>query len=63
MKMTIIELRKITANDGYVLTNGEIYSKEIYLGVNDSPDNWHEITEEEYAEILKEKEYEVPEEV
>lgn len=45
------ELRKITANVGKVLTNGEVYSKEIYLGVNDSPENWWEITDEEYAEI------------
>lgn len=56
MKMTTIELRKLTATDGYVLTNGEAYGKEIYLGVNDSPDNWHEITDEEYAEVLKAEE-------
>lgn len=39
------------ADDGKVLTNGEAYSSvggEIYLGVNDSVENWHEITEEEY---------------
>lgn len=56
MKITTIELRKLTATEGYVLTNGEAYGKEIYLGVNDSPDNWHEITEEEYAEVLKAEE-------
>lgn len=44
------------ASDGFVLTNGEVYGKIIYLGVNDSPDNWHEITEEEYAEIVAEQE-------
>lgn len=59
MEMTTIELRKLTATDGYVLTNGEAYSKEVYLGVNDSPDNWHEITEEEFAEVLKAEESEV----
>lgn len=26
-----------------ILTNGEIYSDKVYLGVNDSPENWHEI--------------------
>ena len=56
MEITTIELRKLTATDGYVLTNGKVYSKEIYLGVNDKADNWHEITEEEYAEILKAEE-------
>ena len=52
IKETITRI-KLTANDGYILTNGEVYGKEIYLGVNDSPNNWHEITEEEYAEVLK----------
>ena len=59
MEMTTIELRKLTATEGYVLTNGETYSKEIYLGVNDKADNWHEITDEEYAEVLKAEESEV----
>ena len=56
MKKTTIELIKITASEGMMFTNGETYSKEIYLGCNDSPDNWHEITDAEYAEILKEEE-------
>lgn len=46
----------ITASEGMVLTNGEAYGKDVYLGVNDSPDNWWEITEEEYAEILRTQE-------
>ena len=50
MKLETIEIKKITASKGKVLTNGETYSTEIYLGVNDSPDNWHEITETEYEE-------------
>ena len=56
MKKETITRIKLTANDGYILTNGEVYGKEIYLGVNDSADNWHEITEKEYAEILKAEE-------
>ena len=60
MKMTTIELRKITASEGMVLTNGEVYSKEIYLGCNDSPDNWHEITEAEYNEIQEAQLAETP---
>lgn len=39
-----------------VLTNGEAYGKTIYLGINDKPENWYEITDEEYEEILKEQE-------
>lgn len=38
-----IALIKLTAADGKTLTNGEIYGKCIYLGVNDTADNWHEI--------------------
>lgn len=55
---TTIELRKLTAAEGMVLTNGEAYGKEIYLGKNDSPDNWHEITDAEYEKILAEQEAE-----
>ena len=48
-----IELIKLTASEGMVLTNGEAYGKEIYLGCNDSPSNWSEITDAEYEEIQK----------
>lgn len=50
---------KLTASDGYVLTNGESFGTEVYLGTNDNPDNWHEITDEEYAGVLKAEESEV----
>lgn len=55
MNITTIELRKLTANDGMILTNGEVYGKEIYLGVNDSPDNWHEVSIAEYEAKMKEE--------
>ena len=55
MKITTIELRKLTASIGMTLTNGETFSKEVYLGKNDSPENWREITEEEYNAIQAEK--------
>lgn len=56
MNIETIELKKITASEGKVLTNGEVYSEEVYLGKFDSPDNWYEITTEEYNKILKEQE-------
>lgn len=56
MTETTIKITKLTATEGHVLTNGEAYGKEIYLGKNDSPTNWHEITDAEYAEILEAEE-------
>ena len=52
MTETNITMRKLTADEGKVLTNGEAYGKEIYLGIYDSAENWHEITDAEYEEIL-----------
>lgn len=51
MELTTIELRKLTAAEGFILTNGEAYGKEVYLSKTDSPDNWYEITEAEYEEV------------
>ena len=45
MEKSTIELIKLTASEGMTLTNGETYGKEVYLGVNDSADNWQEIPE------------------
>lgn len=42
---------KLIASNGMFLTNGESYGKEVFLGLNDKPENWHEITEEEYEKI------------
>ena len=55
MKTTKIELTKLTPSEGMVLTNGETYSTEVYLGCNDSEDNWHEITDAEYETHLAEE--------
>ena len=52
--MTVKE-NKIAADNSMLLTNGKVYTKFLYLGVNDSADNWHEITEEEYKKIMAER--------
>lgn len=64
MTINTIELRELKADAGMVLTNGSAYSDiggSVFLGANDSPENWHEITEEEYNKILKQQEAEMPE--
>lgn len=45
-------------SEGFVLTQAEdvdlmnrVFSKKVYLGVNDSVDNWKEITEAEQKEM------------
>ena len=56
MEKVTIELTKLTAAEGMTLTNGEAYGKEVYLGCNDSAENWYEITDTE-AEELQRVEY------
>ena len=47
-KVTVLK-----AEEGYTLTNGEAFGKTIYLGINDSVENWHEITDKEAEELQK----------
>ncbi|NDW10063.1 hypothetical protein [Dysgonomonas sp. 520] len=59
MKTQTVKIKKIVADDGFVFSNPdktEIYSSEMYLGKNDSADNYIEITIEEAEEILAELE-------
>lgn len=42
----------LKAEEGMMLTNGNVYGKTILLGNGDSAENYHEITEEEYAELM-----------
>jgi hypothetical protein len=41
------------ADDGKVLTNGEIYGTQIFLADGESADDYYEISVEEYEEILR----------
>ena len=45
----------LIAKDGYIYTNGETFGYTIRLGINDSADNWYEITEEEYNKIIEDE--------
>ena len=51
MEQSTINITKLSASDGMMLTNGEVYSKEVYLGCKDSLENWWEIPESQAQEM------------
>lgn len=51
MKTSVV----IYADEGKVLTNGEIYGKQIFLADGEMVSDYHEIPEAEYAEIQAEE--------
>lgn len=46
----------LIADEGKMLTDGEIYAKSVELGDWDKAENYHEITTEEYDEIMSKNE-------
>ena len=63
MKISNYTVNIIEPNEGFYLTNkenpGDILSKKVFLAVNDSAENWIEISIEEgdahQAQIIKER--------
>ena len=53
MNKESITITKITAEEGKILTNGKIYGREIYLGTSQSPDDYYEISEQEYIKLTE----------
>lgn len=45
------------ADEGKVLTNGEIYGKEIYLAEGLTAESFHEISDAEYEAVTKANEH------
>ena len=46
----------ITADEGKVLTDGEIYGKSIFLAEGASSNDFYEISDEEYQAIMADRE-------
>lgn len=46
MEKQTIEIIELRASEGMVLTNGTTCLKTVYVGANDSADNWREVPEE-----------------
>ena len=58
VKTETINTTVLIADEGKILTDGEIYGRTIYLANNRSPEEFYEITEAEYEEIQKQTEQE-----
>lgn len=56
MKTTEIKTIRLEADEGKMLTDGNTYGSVIYLAVDRSPDEFREISQEEYEKIMAEQE-------
>ena len=63
MKSEIITTTVLKADEGKILTDGEIFGKIIYLAKGRNAEEFHEITEAEYEEIQKQHEAEAGENI
>lgn len=48
-----MERHILTASDGMILTDGVIYGRKIYLEIGRNPDDFYEITNEEYEKRME----------
>ncbi len=59
MKAETITVKVLKAEKGKILTDGEIYGRTIYLAKGRTVDEFHEITEDEYNDIIAQNEEEI----
>ncbi|MGN0601345.1 MAG: hypothetical protein ACI4I7_01400 [Oscillospiraceae bacterium] len=59
IKITYLNPRILIADEGKVLTNGSTYSPVVYLGAEESTDNWQEIDEADVPKVEEESEVEI----
>ena len=43
----------LTADEGYIYTNGKVYGSTIYLANDENADGFYQITREEYTAIIE----------
>ena len=56
MNIETITTTMLTASEGHILTDGEVYGRVIYLGADRSAEEFHEITDAEYEAKMAELE-------
>ena len=59
MQIETITTTVLIASEGHYLTDGKCYGKKVYLAAGRSPEEFHEITDEEYNALQSEEEAEV----
>lgn len=47
LKIDYLNPKMLIADEGKVLTNGEVYTSVVYLGINEDSSNWSEINAED----------------
>lgn len=55
MEISTVTTTMLTASEGHILTDGEVYGRVIYLGSGRKAEEFYEITEAEYEAKLTEE--------
>lgn len=55
LKIEYLNPKMLIAGEGKVLTDGEVYTSVVYLGVDENIDNWSEINEEDVPKAEEDK--------